>query len=82
MCKTCEAEGGKCRLKKNDSREPLTHCVKGTTTLHILPLIIFHAITNVVLTFLHNHFFKFPIIFFNLGKEMKYKKHQFFVLIL
>ena len=58
MCKTYEAEGRKCKLKKNDSREPLTHCVKGTTILHILPLIIFQAITHVVLTCLHKHFLK------------------------
>ncbi|RVW18281.1 Rust resistance kinase Lr10 [Vitis vinifera] len=28
MCKSCEAEGGKCRLKKSNSKEPETQCVK------------------------------------------------------
>ncbi|XP_010645761.1 rust resistance kinase Lr10 [Vitis vinifera] len=31
MCKSCEAEGGKCRWKKSNSKEPETQCVKGAS---------------------------------------------------
>ena len=39
MCKSCEAEGGKCRWKKSNSKEPETQCVKGTL-LHPCPAFI------------------------------------------
>ena len=39
MCKSCEAEGGKCRLKKSNSKEPETQCVKGTI-LHPCPAFV------------------------------------------
>ena len=30
ICRSCEAKGWKCRLKKSNSTEPETYCVKGT----------------------------------------------------
>ncbi|KAJ9679782.1 hypothetical protein PVL29_021635 [Vitis rotundifolia] len=36
MCKSCEADGGKCRLKKSNRKEPETQCVKGITLGSIL----------------------------------------------
>ncbi|RVW87485.1 putative RING-H2 finger protein ATL21A [Vitis vinifera] len=42
MCKSCEAEGGKCRLKKSNSKEPETQCVKGTI-LHPCPAFILYT---------------------------------------
>ena len=33
MCKSCEAEGGKCQMKKSNSKEAEIQCVKGTILL-------------------------------------------------
>ena len=40
MCKSCEAEGGKCQLKKSNSKEAEIQCVKGTIILLPCPAFV------------------------------------------
>ena len=47
MCKSCETEGKKCRLKKSSSEEPHTECIKGTIFCQYPTF--FHLLSNFLL---------------------------------
>ena len=47
MCKSCETEGKKCRLKKSSSEEPHTECIKGNIFCQYPAF--FHLLSNFLL---------------------------------
>ena len=43
ICGNCEAEGGKCRLKKGDSKKPETECITGTIFISCPACFLFNS---------------------------------------